>query len=222
MGRFVRKSMSGRLRFACRPLLDNNRVWILVVLLTVFGLLKPNEVIAEDSVALAVLPFRVYAQKMPEGFKHGLQETLTVQMQKKGFHVISPEVINKHTLVFLPAFDTRELMKIGKDLNANWIITGSLTQIGERISIDLKVVDITGAKPPFSLYMVAENIDALEETSERIAVSIGNQITGVVQVDSIQVKGNQRIEKEAILGVLKTKKGDRFDYGQLDGDLRSA
>ncbi|RLC30699.1 MAG: outer membrane protein assembly factor BamA [Deltaproteobacteria bacterium] len=41
-----------------------------------------------------------------------------------------------------------------------------------------------------------------------------------VYVDSVQVEGNQRIEKEAILAVVKTRKGDLFDQDQLDQDLR--
>jgi len=41
-----------------------------------------------------------------------------------------------------------------------------------------------------------------------------------VYVDSVQVEGNQRIETEAILAVVKTSKGDLLDQRQLDRDLR--
>ena len=40
-------------------------------------------------------------------------------------------------------------------------------------------------------------------------------------MDAVDVVGNQRIEKAAILAVVGTKKGDLFDYGQLDKDLRN-
>jgi len=39
-------------------------------------------------------------------------------------------------------------------------------------------------------------------------------------VYSVQVEGSQRVDKEAILAVIKTKKGDRIDQKQLDKDLR--
>ena len=42
----------------------------------------------------------------------------------------------------------------------------------------------------------------------------------VSYVGLIQVEGNQRIEKEAILAVVTVRKGDRFDFDQLDRDLR--
>ena len=79
------------------------------------------------------------------------------------------------------------------------------------MSIDLKVVDVSEKRDPSSLFMVAEDVEALKETVERIALNIDNQIVGVVQVESVDVNGNQRIEKEAILAVIRTKKGDMLD-----------
>ena len=41
-----------------------------------------------------------------------------------------------------------------------------------------------------------------------------------VRVESVLIKGNRRIETDAILIVVRTKKGDILDYGMLDKDLR--
>lgn len=40
-------------------------------------------------------------------------------------------------------------------------------------------------------------------------------------IEDVMVLGNQRIEKEAILAVIETKKGDVLDYDRLDKDLRN-
>ncbi len=59
-----------------------------------------------------------------------------------------------------------------------------------------------------------------------VSVSLSNilfaeeDLDPVTYIESIQVKDNQRIEKDAILAVIMTRKGDRFDYHQLDKDLR--
>jgi outer membrane protein insertion porin family len=42
-----------------------------------------------------------------------------------------------------------------------------------------------------------------------------------VLIDDVRVEGSQRIEKEAILAVIETKKGDVLDYDRLDKDLRN-
>ena len=56
--------------------------------------------------------------------------------------------------------------------------------------------------------------------SENLLLAQEGGETNVPYVDSIQVEGNQRIDKEAILAVVTTRKGDRLDFDQLDRDLR--
>ena len=196
-------------------------IWLqLVLLLTVSGFLRPKAVGAQERGKVAVLPFKVHALKPLDQLTRGLQEMLTARMEKLGFSVISPEVVDKHPMVFQPALETTDLMEIGKDLGADWVISGSMTQIGQKISLDVKVVDVTGRRPPFLQYVVAENMDELPATTERLAASLDNRITGVVQVAQVRVKGNHRIEKAAILAVVRTKKGERLNYDRLDKDLR--
>ena len=196
-------------------------IWIAALLyLALCGLMIPKIVKAEERGKIAVMPFRVYAPKSVEHLTRELQKRLTVSLEKRKFRIISPETVNEHPLAFLPILDMRALVKMGEDLKTDWIVQGTLTQIGKKVSIDLKVVDVWEKQDPFSLFMVADDVGALKETVERIALNIDNQIVGVVQVESIDVNGNQRIEKEAILAVIRTQKGDRLDYEQLDKDLR--
>ena len=196
-------------------------IWISALLyLALCGLMIPKIVKAEERGKIAVMPFRVYAPKSVEHLTRELQKRLTVSLEKRKFRIISPEAVNEHPLAFLPILDMRALVKMGEDLKTDWIVQGTLTQIGKKVSIDLKVVDVWEKQDPFSFFMVADDVGALKETVERIALNIDNQIVGVVQVESIDVNGNQRIEKEAILAVIRTQKGDRLDYEQLDKDLR--
>ncbi|MCD6298525.1 MAG: outer membrane protein assembly factor BamA, partial [Deltaproteobacteria bacterium] len=196
-------------------------IWVRVLLILVACVFfRPNFVVAEERGRVAVLPFRIHALKPLDHLERGLQKMLTVRVEKRGFDVVSPDMINKHPLAFLPQLEMRDIVKMGKDLGCDWIVIGSLTQIGERISLDLKMADVTGKKSPFFIFMVAQDIDALSETTERIAVSMDHHISGVAQVDSVRVMGNQRIEKAAILAVIGTKKGDSLEYKQIDKDLR--
>ena len=197
-------------------------IWISVLLcLAICGLQKPKVARAEEREKVAVMPFRIYGPESLNHLSRGLQKKISFSLENREFKIISPEVVNKHPLTFLPVLDKKTLVRLGKDLKANWIISGSITRVGKKISVDLKVIDVTEKRAPFSIFMVADDIDALTETAERIAVSIDNQIAGVVLVESVNVKGNQRIEKDAILAVIGTKKGEGRDYAQLDKDLRA-
>jgi len=191
--------------------------------LTIIGLclLIPVLVRAQEKKKVAILPFRIHSTEPLDHLKVGLQEMFTTRLTGKGVPVINPDVVNKHPMAFLPSFELEDLISMGRNLKADVIITGSLTQIGRKISLDLKVVDISREKPPFSIFMTEDDIDRLTDAADRAATSLYNQITGVEQIDSLQVKGNKRIESEAILAVVESKKGDSLDHDQLDKDLRA-
>ena len=185
----------------------------------VFSGLDPAR--AQEKKTVAVLPFTMHSLQPMEQVKSQLQEMLSSRMAKEGMKVVSPAEVNSHPMARLPISDAKDATAIGKDLRADYVIIGSLTQVGRRISLDVKAVDVSSQRPPFSLFVVEDDIDRLSEAADRATQSLANQIGGFVQVDSVVVRGNRRIEAEAILGVVETRKGDRFDQAKLDRDLRS-
>ncbi len=191
-----------------------------ILILALCFFVKPPEVMAKTTGKVAVLPFKVHAPEALSHLRLGLQEMLTMRMGEKGYEVINPEVVNENPLASMPQFEMEDLVRLGEELGAQWMVVGSMTQVGKKMSLDLKVVDVTGERPPFFLFMVADNIDALTDTSKKIATNIDHQISRVVQVDAVRVRGNQRIEKDAVLAAVRTKAGDVFDYEKLDKDLR--
>ena len=205
---------------------DNRAGWMEIGIYKVFFvillcLLTPVLVRAQEKGKVAVLPFEIHSPEPIDYLKEGLQTMLTSRMAEKGYDLISTAVVNKHPMAFLPAFETKDIVALGKDLDADWVILGSLTQIGIRVSLDLKVVDVSMVKSPFSVFMVEDDVDRVADAVERAAVSIDNQISGVTQIESIQVTGNRRIESDAILAVIESRKGERFDQDKLDDDLRA-
>ena len=181
-------------------------IWLSALFLLLPILLSTKVLFAEEKTRIAVMPLKVHALKATDGLEPGFEELLSLSLADRGFDIISPEEINRLSPASLPVLEIKDVLAAGRDLNADWVITGSLTRIGKKASLDLRVIDIGEKRPPFSLYMTAEDIDSLEETAKRIAVSIDNRISGVAQIDSIQVRGNRRVEEEAILAVVETKR----------------
>ena len=176
--------------------------------------------LASDKELIAVLPFKVHALTSMDHLKFGLQDMLTKHIREKGYQTIPPDIVNQNPISSLPQYEEKDLFAIGEALNASRVIAGSVTQVGRKLSVDLKVVDVSKKTEPFVVFMVADDIDTLDYTANRIAISIDHNITGVVQVDAVDVWGNQRVEKAAILAAISTKKGDRYDPDKLDQDLR--
>ncbi len=198
----------------------NRLLGLAALFFTLWGLMCLGESFAADEIRLAVLPFVVNAPKPLDQLRLRLQEMLIQEMQKKGLSVVDLEEVNRLPQAFTPPSDSQGLMQMAQALKADYLVAGSLTQVGEVLSLDAKLIDASGHKPPFVAFAVADHSEALRESVDQIASSFENQIVGLAQVDAVRVSGNQRIEREAILAVVKTKKGERLDYGQLDKDLR--
>lgn len=191
-----------------------------ILFLILFAFFVPEMVAAQQKETMAILPFKINAQKTLDHLQLGLQKMLSSQLEKKGFKVVGPERINKQSIAFASPIDAKEVISLGKKLNADWIVMGSLTQIGDKASIDLKVTDISQKRMPFFIFLVSEDIDQLTNTVKRLTVNVYDRVMGVPQIDSVHVAGNRRIEREAILAVVGAKAGDRLDYNKLDKDLR--
>jgi len=191
-----------------------------LLLIGLFLILR-TMVYAEEPGKVAVLPFRIHAPEPLDHLKKNLQVMLNINLENKDLPMINPTSVNKHPKAFSTVLPLEDVISLGQELGAAWIVTGDLTQIGRTISLDLKVFDITAKGPPFSIFITEDDIDRVNKAIERAAASINNQIAGVVQIDSIQVQGNKRVESEAILAVMDSKKGDGLDYDKLDNDLRS-
>jgi outer membrane protein insertion porin family len=176
---------------------------------------------AQEKRVVAVLPFTVNTPKPMDHLRLELQQMFTARMAKEGFPVVNPGDVNKHPKAFLPRLEPQEILDLGKELKADIVITGSLTQVGNRISLDLKIFEPKGTKPAFSIYVVEDNMDRLANAVDEAAKTLLNQIAGVEQIDSVRVTGNHRIETEAILAVVESKKGEKLDYDKLDRDLRA-
>jgi outer membrane protein insertion porin family len=194
---------------------------LLCSLLLGVGLIFAGLVQAQEKRVVAVLPFSVNTPKPMDHLRQELQEMFTARMAREGFHVINPTEVNKHPKALLPHLEPQEILDIGKELKADVVITGSLTQVAKKISLDLKIFQPKETKPPFSIFVVEDDMDRLADAIDKSVESLLNQIAGVQQIDSIRVTGNQRIESEAILAVVESKKGEKLDYDKLDRDLRA-
>jgi outer membrane protein insertion porin family len=193
-------------------------IWVMALFIY---LLMPQPGRTQEKKKVAVLPFSINSPEPLDQLKTGLQDMITTRLSDLGLAVVSPSVVNKNPRAFVPLLEKSDLMDLGRELNADYIVTGSLTVIGRKISLDLKALDVKGEKPPFSMFMVEDDLDRVAEAADRASKSLYNQIAGIAQIESILVKGNERVESEAILAVVESKKGEAIDYDKLDRDLRA-
>ncbi|MFH1215364.1 MAG: outer membrane protein assembly factor BamA [Pseudomonadota bacterium] len=105
--------------------------------------------------------------------------------------------------------------------NYEYVVCGSVTQIGSKFSVDLVTFDLLDSTSRRSFYQEAATIDELPFVTERVVDKIVSYTGRRYQVAKIIIKGNTRIDSGAIMRNIQNRTGDRYNPTQLSDDMKN-
>ncbi len=149
----------------------------LLLLLTAFGTLA-----AKGEKTVAVLPFALHSAESIDYVKQGIWDMLSSRIAVTD----KIEVISKDSV--LQAMKGKEgkdlalqdIYGLGKKMNADFVVYGSITKFGNSMSIDGKLVDIAANKSTVSLFTQSQGMDEVIVKINDFARNIDNHILGTV------------------------------------------
>ncbi|MGD8367233.1 MAG: outer membrane protein assembly factor BamA [Desulfobacterales bacterium] len=106
-------------------------------------------------------------------------------------------------------------------IGADVAIWGSLTVLGDRFSIDARFIRVGQPTLSTPIFAEGDGIENLLGTLRKVARELEIRIFQREKVGEVRVKGNNRIETDAILRMIKTAPGDILSREQLSQDIRS-
>ncbi|MCA9511131.1 MAG: outer membrane protein assembly factor BamA, partial [Myxococcales bacterium] len=177
---------------------------------------------APRELAFAVLPFRVHAGRnvapVPRPFAELLGERLAT--------LDDVRVVGLGRATGLPAEDAfaalsdAELRRIGREVGADAVVTGSLTQLAGRLSVDVRVTPTSGGARARSLVFTAASgedlLAQLPEVASRVAATFSSGEASP-RVAAIQVLAPPELE-QSLRARLRSKVGEPFDPLRLRDD----
>jgi len=177
---------------------------------------------AEGEKTVAVLPFALHSAESIDYVRQGIWDMLSSRIAVTDkIEVISKDAV----LQALKGKEGKDLALqdingIGKKVKADFVVYGSITKIGNSMSIDGKLYDIAANKSPVSLFAQSQGMDEVIAKINDFARNIDNHILGTVppsfapSVASTQVQTQQQPqtpqdsrESEIIGGMKRSKKG---------------
>ena len=194
-------------------------IFILMVFFIVPGL-AVIEVQAAPEGKVALLPFTIYSQEDLTYLQKNILETLANDLGKQNIPLLPISKTQSWLGQKIPS-DWTELRALGKQLEADWIIYGSLTKIGQRLSLTGNLLEIQSDKPPLSFSITEEGLENVLRLTDRFSKEVGLRILGQEKIVEISIRGNKRIEAQAIERELKSKAGEAYNPELLDQDLRT-
>jgi len=113
------------------------------------------------------------------------------------------------------------LQKIAAATGLDYVAAGSLTVIGEQISIDYKVFDLLSPSAPKYYYRHGESIENLAGTLTEVIRDVIAYTERNFMISTIGPNGNVRIDSGAISRKIKNKAGDFYNPESLREDLKA-
>ncbi|MFZ2447386.1 MAG: outer membrane protein assembly factor BamA [Syntrophobacteraceae bacterium] len=190
-------------------------VWLFVFVL----LAVPTGWCQDQPTKVAVLPFVIHGQQDVVKAQKSLDEVFTRLLAGEGIKLIDPQEAERTAG---GAVRTEEQARsVGGKLGAAYVLFGSFNQIGNSISLDAKLVDISGKKKTVVLFAEEKGMENLPSAAGKIVRQMSVQVLSKAVIADIKVRGNDRIEADAIKGSVKSKKGELLKTETVSEDLRS-
>jgi outer membrane protein insertion porin family len=118
-------------------------------------------------------------------------------------------------------FDDALVLNIGRKTGALYTITGSVTEFGEQISVDARLIDIRTGKTLPGVFVQGKGRQRLGAILAQLRMDIMSRIAPEQRIARIEFKGNRKIEGSAINQVLKSAVGDLLTDENLSTDIKA-
>jgi outer membrane protein insertion porin family len=188
-------------------------------------LLTVGEPRAQEIVKVGVLPLRVYSAD-PE-----IQRNWPTQAAK----ILSAELGKDERILLVEEKEIQKAMEkvgraegeeqlareVGRDLGADYMVTGSITQIDGSISVDVRMLNVYGEGVLASVFAVGKRGEGLEPIIRQASREVNIKLLKKELVAKVLVEGNRAIESSAIRAQIKTKEGDVYSPTAIREDLRA-
>ena len=140
---------------------------------------------AQEVKRVALLPFTINSEKDLSFLKDGIFDMLTSRLSSPG----QVEVLDRkdvetaiENVAGSRKIDENLARSIGQQLNADFVLFGSLTVFGNSVSIDSKMVDVAAEKPTMTFFDQSQDLGAVITKINLIAADINANLFGRLAV----------------------------------------
>ena len=142
----------------------------------VFSMMPSAALAAKTRVA--VIPFQINADKDYTFLQKGIVDMLSSRLSSPTVEVIDPLTTDKVLEEVKNFKGESKVLMAGAKLKADFAIYGSITILGGSVSIDARMVDITGTRAPLTFYKQTQGMEAVIPQINRLATEINTSVFG--------------------------------------------
>lgn len=159
---------------------NTRTVWVILFFL-IFAFCHVSPSIAKGPKKIAILPFTINADRDLSFLQEGIMDMLSSRLLTKGeVEIVEKVIVQKKVAQFKGPLNRERAILIGEALQVDYVIFGSLTVIGENISIDAMILDVAKNEELVTAFKQSKGMDEVIPTVNRFAQEIKKRIMGRV------------------------------------------
>jgi outer membrane protein insertion porin family len=191
-----------------------------IFLLALLLLIDYPNAFAEDVKKIVLLPFDVYSKANVSNLQEAIYKGISSELVKsKNIQLIEKSALAK--TIEGKRIDEKLSLAIGKETGAHYVIMGSLSEIGQIMSVDAKVIDVKEGKTLPGIFAQGKGIESIGSLSSQIRTNILIKIARDMTIMKIEFKGNEKIESSAVSQAIKSARGNLFSETDLSSDIKA-
>ncbi len=141
---------------------------------------------AQHPATLAIMPLAVYAEQDMTYLANGATEMLASRIAAgSGIVVMDTGMVKTALAEAGQTPDQAAIRSMGRSLKADYVLSGSITRLGDRFSLDITVLPVDRNTSTASFFQQADNIDGVIPAVNIIAEKINRQIFAVAPEEPV-------------------------------------
>ncbi|NLI80073.1 MAG: outer membrane protein assembly factor BamA [Deltaproteobacteria bacterium] len=175
----------------------------------------------ERSPKVVVMPFAVQGQPDVTATQGQIGEILVKRLEAEGIQTVDYQTVARSFRAGEAVRTEEQARAAARRFQGDFAVMGTLNQIGGTISLDAKLVDASGRKRTELLFAEERGLENLAAAGNSVVQQMTVYLLSKAVIADIQVRGNDRIESEAVKLNIKSKKGEVLRPEQVREDIKS-
>ncbi len=161
----------------------------LICLVMLVLLLLPAQ--AQEVKKITVLPFEIYTKENKSAIQEALYRKMIAELQKeKQLRVVPADSFLRSQV----KINEGSAVNAGRSLMADFVVMGSLTKLGESISVDAKVINVRSGKALSPIFVQGKGLESLDDIAAQLKTDVLVQTGLVEKIAKVEISGNNKIE----------------------------
>jgi TolB-like protein len=158
-------------------MIKNANTIVVTIILIIFASIVPLQ--AQEPIKVAIIPFEMNAEKDLSFLRDGIVDMLASRLTWTDKVIVFSEEQTANALLNAQDFTGEsQALLVGGKLGADYVLYGSLTVFGDSVSIDSKMVNVTGNDEPFVFFTQTQSMGTVIPQINQFATDINAQVFG--------------------------------------------